>query len=270
MDKKRTVFIVGGNSMIGTYVVNVFLKKGWDVYATLTNKRKLKGAFLDNVTYLELNLEKTSSITKVVKKVLRSKCQIDVLVNAAGIVFSGPLESFSEKQIRTQMDVNFFGVVKTIQEFLPSMRAHRSGVIINVSSLCGLVTFPMLSLYHASKWALEGLTESLYYELLELNIKVKLIEPGGVKLAGEVSAVKFPEKHIDDYKLLMNKVHNSDWFPSFSSPDQIADVIYKAATDETNQLRYLIGKESIAFIKERNDFISDESYLKSMKNRIIK
>ena len=181
----------------------------------------------------------------------------------------GATEAFEEKQIRRQMNVNYLGVVNTIQEVLPIMRKDKGGTIVSVSSLCGLVAFPMLSLYHGSKWALEGFSESLYYELEPLNIKVKLIEPGGIKHDGETSATEQPRVSIQDYDAIANNVNFNKCFPAFSSAEQVAKLIYTAATDQSNQLRYTLGDEVIQMVTERQNYITDESFLTKMKKRVF-
>jgi NAD(P)-dependent dehydrogenase (short-subunit alcohol dehydrogenase family) len=267
--KVQTALIVGSNSMIGRHLVTLFIEKGWTVFTTVSNKRKIPKEKTSNVHFIEVNLEKPKSIKKGIKRLFKNTEQVDVLINTAGIVLMGATEAFTEKQIRREMEVNFFGVINTIQEVLPFMRKRGSGVILNISSLCGMVTFPMLSFYHASKWALEGFSESLYYELGLLGIKVKLVEPGGITEEGKTSAVESPENKIAEYDEMAEKVNFTKCFPSFSTPQEIAEVIYLAATDNSNRLRYVVGEESFKLIGERNNISIDEAYLQKMKNRVF-
>ncbi|MDB4061259.1 SDR family NAD(P)-dependent oxidoreductase [Vicingaceae bacterium] len=266
-DSRKKVLIIGANSQVGSQLVDKFSAEGWVVFATVSSKKGLPKTKTTEVNYFVLNLQKPKSIFKTISRLIKREDKIDALINSAGLVFSGPIESFSEEQIRRQMEVNFFGVVAVIKAILPVMRHQKSGVIANVSSLCGLLAFPMLSIYHASKWALEGFSESIYYELQEFGIQIKLIEPGGIKQNSYEPAIEFAKNPIEEYERLRNKVHSTNWFPSFTEPQQVATIIYEATTDGTNRLRYLIGSESKAFISERGNVIENERYLQDMKNR---
>ena len=269
INKTKTALIIGGNSMVGKQVVNYFSQNSWNLIATVSSKKKIPIAKGSNVEYNVINLESPKSIKKGIKKIHKKHPSIQVLINCAGIVLMGATEAFEEKQIRRQMKGNELGVVNTIQEVLPIMRKDKGGTIVSVSSLCGLVAFPMLSLYHGSKWALEGFSESLYYELEPLNIKVKLIEPGGIKHDGETSATEQPKVSIQDYDAIANNVNFNECFPAFSSAEQVAKLIYTAATDQSNQLRYTLGDEVIQMVTERQNCITDESFLTKMKKRVF-
>ncbi len=265
------VIITGANSTIGREIVRAFLDNNWRVHATVRSKRKSKDLIVHaNLVYHEMDLEKPRSVEKTIHKITRQEGKVDVLINNAGFVLAGAFESLSEKQIRRQMDVNFFGALYTIKAVLPAMKKVQNGCIINISSLCGQVCFPLFSLYHASKWAMEGFSESLKYELDPLGIRIKLIEPGGVKDDSYASRVEFGEIAAAGYDAIFDAVHkNTSWFPGFSSPAHVAAIVYKAATDEANKLRYLIGDESSLFLKERLVGFKDESFIDDMKNRIF-
>ena len=266
-DSRKKVIIIGANSQVGSHLVDKFLVEGWLVFATISSKKGVPKNKIDGVNYLVLNLQKPKSIHKTISRLIQTESKIDAVINSAGVVFSGAIESFTDEQIRRQMEVNFFGVVAVIRAIVPAMRLQKSGVIVNVSSLCGLLAFPMLSVYHASKWALEGFSESIYYELQELGIQVKLIEPGGIKQGNKGSTIEFAKNPIEAYENLKNKVHSTNWFPSFSEPREVSTVIFEATTDGSKRLRYLIGDESEAFMAERGSVTEDERYLQDMKNR---
>ena len=177
----QTVLITGASSGIGKAAAALFADRGWNVVATMRNPDD--GADLagpDNVLVSRLDLLDGDSISAAVGAGLERFGRIDVLVNNAGYGAYGPLEATPMSVIRRQFDVNLFGLVETIQKVLPAMREQRSGVIVNVSSVGGRMTYPLGSLYHGSKWAVEGLSEALHYELSTLGIRVKLVEPGGV------------------------------------------------------------------------------------------
>lgn len=215
-----------------------------------------------------MNLENQKSIHKTIEAILKTESRIDLLINNAGFVLSGPFECLSDEQIRRQMEVNFFGTVFMIKAIIPKLKTQQNSSIINMSSLCGLVTFPMLSMYHASKWALEGFSESLMFELESFGIKVKLIEPGGVKDNDYAANVEFASHEKPEYKELLDKVHKTNWFPSFSEPSYIAQEVYRAAHDQSAQLRYKIGSDCTLFLEERNQGFANENYIKNIKKRI--
>jgi short-subunit dehydrogenase len=175
-ETKKCVLITGGSSQLGFELVNAFAQSKWKVHATTRNIQKLSEKHqIPNVTFHQLDLSQEQDIYALMAKLSTQETQIDLLINNAGFVLSGPFEGSSDAQIRRQMDVNFFGTLFTIKALLPKFKTQKKGSIINISSLCGLTTFPMLSVYHASKWALEGFTESLMFVLAQFNITVKKI-----------------------------------------------------------------------------------------------
>ncbi|MDZ4667761.1 MAG: SDR family oxidoreductase [bacterium] len=271
MMKLKVAIITGANSSIGHQIIRVFLENNWQVHATLRSKRKNKNLIVhNNLVYHEMDLECPRTVSKTIAKIGRKEEKIDVIINNAGFVLSGPFESYTEKQIRREMNVNFMGTLLTIKAVLPFMKKQGYGCIVNVSSICGLTSFPLFSLYHASKWALEGFSESIRYELEPLGIRIKLIEPGGVKDNDTSSKVELGELPSLDYENLMKAVHqNTSWFPGFSTAAQVAELIYIASIDQSNKLRYIIGQESSIFLKERFEGFANESFIDKMKNRIF-
>ncbi len=259
MEQKMTgtVVITGVNSTLGRHIASTFIEEGWRVYGS-SRDGQLNDSALD-IRISPLDLTDTNSIKNFASRILNSGDGIDVLINNAGHVLSGPFEGCTDQQIRRQFEVNFFGTVELIRQFLPHFKQRKSGTVINVSSLCGLTTFPMLSLYHASKWALEGFTESVMYELAPLGIRMKLIEPGGIKENEYSSTVEFAETVPAEYEGLMHQIHKTDWFPDFSHPAMVARVIYGAATDNTARLRYIVGSDSEQLLAQRKKGLEDES-----------
>jgi short-subunit dehydrogenase len=268
---KNIVVITGANFLIGHELVKVFLENNWWVHATISSKRKIKEQIIhSNLCYHEMDLQKTRSVEKTFNKIIKREGKIDVLINNAGFVLAGAFESYSEKQIKREMDVNFFGALLTIRNVLPVMKKAKNGCILNISSLCGLVCFPLFSMYHASKWALEGFSESIKYELEPLGIRVKLIEPGGVKDVTYSTNVEFGVNSTTNYDTIFNAVHkNTSWFPGFSTSAYVASIVYKAAIDDEDKLRYMIGEESNLFLNERLEGFKDESFRVKMKKRIF-
>jgi NAD(P)-dependent dehydrogenase (short-subunit alcohol dehydrogenase family) len=171
--------------------------------------------------------------------------------------------------IRRQFDVNLFGLVETIQAVLPAMRAQRSGVIVNVSSVGGRLTYPLGTLYHGSKWAVEGLSEALHYELSMLGIRVKIVEPGGVNTDfGGRSFVFTTNPELTDYQPLVDMAAAALEAESPSGnqePEEVAEVIYAAATDGSMQLRYISGDGAKAILANRYSAEQDEQFVAGLR-----
>ncbi len=179
---KKTVLITGTSSGFGKLTAKKFQLEGWNVIATMRSPEKeTELTQLDNVLVTRLDVTDADSITDAVVKGLERFGKIDVLVNNAGYVVAGVTEEISEENARRQFDVNVFGVLNVMQAVLPHFRANKSGTIVNFSSIGGKITTPFMAIYQSSKFAIEGLTEAMQYELDRLNIKLKLIEPGGCR-----------------------------------------------------------------------------------------
>ena len=174
----KTIFITGASAGIGKATAKRFAEKGWNVIATMRkpeNETELN--LLANVTLLPLDVNNPKQIKETVKKAL-ALGDIDVVFNNAGYALLGILEATTDEQLVAQMETNFFGVVRVTQAFIPYFREKGSGLFITTGSSAGLMGFPVSSMYDASKWALEGWSESLSYELNEVGIGIKTIEPG--------------------------------------------------------------------------------------------
>ena len=177
-----TILITGASSGIGRAAAKRFQSAGWQVIATMrTPQHERELNTLDRVLVERLDVLDLASIDSAVAAGLARFGRIDVLLNNAGYGAYGPLEATPIEKIRRQFDVNVLGVLATTKAVLPHMRAQGSGTVLNISSIGGKMTFPLGSLYHGTKFAVEGLSESLHYELLPLGIRVKVIEPGMVK-----------------------------------------------------------------------------------------
>lgn len=247
---KQTIFITGASSGIGKATALYFAGKGWNVAATMRNTEgQAELEQHENIKLYKLDVTNADSVTEAVNAAIAHFKQIDVLLNNAGYGIVGPLETASEESIMQQFNTNMFGVIRTIQAVLPYMK-NAGGTIINITSIGGLVAFPFNSLYHATKFGLDGLSESLKYELRPYGIKVKVVAPGGVTtdFAGRSlhSTIKPGDK--TDYDNAIAKVWEgfSKNTANYSSPELIAGIIYEAATDGSDKLRYLAGKDAEA------------------------
>lgn len=249
----KAIVITGASSGIGKAVATFFHQKGWNVVATMRNPEKETELKEDErMKLFKLDVMDKSSIKEAVQKSIAAFGKIDVWVNNAGYGAFGPLEAGTDEQIRRQYDVNFFGVIDCIKAILPHFKANRAGVIINVTSIGGLLTLPLFGVYNSSKFALEGLSEGLWFDLQQFGIKVKVIEPGGIKtdFAGR-SLDQFDQSEFPEYenysKIIAAKFTDPDYAKNFGSPEMVAGVIYTAATDNKTTLRYLAGKDAKQF-----------------------
>ncbi|EHB68232.1 MAG TPA: short-chain dehydrogenase/reductase [Paenibacillus lactis] len=195
---------------------------------------------------------------------LKAFGKIDVLLNNAGYAAIGAFEAATEAQIKRQFDVNVLGVLRTTQALLPHFRQSDGGTVINVSSVGGRVAFPLLSLYHASKWAIEGFSESLFYEMAAHQIKVKLVEPGNVAtdFTGR-SLDLLTDTSLDAYasytETVLQKQMNS-FDVHASEPKLIAETIFEAATDPSDRFRYLVGADA-HYLMDLRSKTSDEEFM---------
>ena len=194
-----------------------------------------------------------------------------MVLNNAGYAISGAFEAASTEQIQRQFDTNVFGLMSVTRAFLPHFRANKAGLFMNVSSLGGLVTFPMISLYHSTKWAVEGFSESLSYELSDLGIQVKIIEPGAVDIDfGGRSMAFAAQEGLTDYDELLGKFQANiakSWVGT-STAEQVAEAIYKAATDGKAQLRYLVGADAEQMYQMRQAN-GDDAFIADMKQQML-
>ncbi|TIO52353.1 MAG: SDR family oxidoreductase [Mesorhizobium sp.] len=242
------VLITGASTGIGHAAAHLFAERGWRVAATMRNPSASAAPVQDQqVTVLPLDVTDPASVKTAVAAALEQFGRIDVVVNNAGYGLFGPFETASDEQIRRQFATNVDGVFAVTRAVLPAMRRQGSGTIINVASLGGLITLPFFSLYHATKFAVVGFTESLSFELAPLGIRAKVIAPGGVAtdFAGRSLAQTFAEgEHA--YSRTLSKVMAAMTARrgNYSSPKSIAETIFTAATDGTGRVLYLAGPDA--------------------------
>jgi NAD(P)-dependent dehydrogenase (short-subunit alcohol dehydrogenase family) len=248
---KQTILITGASTGIGKATALFFADKGWQVAATMRNTDGHDDlASNPNIKLYALDVTDAESVKKAVKAAIEDLGRIDVLLNNAGYGIVGPVETAGEEEILKQFNTNLFGVFRVIQAVLPGMKEQKNGVIINVTSIGGLVAFPFNSLYHTTKFGLDGFSESIKYELKPFGIKVKTVAPGSIAtdFATRSLHTTIPEGQKTDYDAAIKKVF--DWFQTqinnASQPKLVAEVIYQAATDGTDKLRYLAGKDAEA------------------------
>lgn len=240
-----SIVITGANSGIGLATAKLFAAKGWRVAATMRDiKNGSELVETDNVELFQLDVTDNQSITRASSEILRGFGNVDVVLNNAGYGLMGPFEAATVDQVQRQFETNVFGLMHVTRSFLPHFRKCKRGMFINVSSLGGLITYPFTSLYHSSKWAVEGFSESLAFELAQLGIVVKLVEPGAVTtdFSGRSMDMAMPDD-LPDYAeaamKFMGFIQQSNRIPA--TAEEIAMGIFEAATDGKSQLRYPLG-----------------------------
>lgn len=235
----KTVFITGASSGIGEATARLFVEKGWQVAATSKEWRGDRQSSA-NLLELEADVRDSGAMQKAIQAAVDRFGGIDVVVNNAGFGLLGPVESFTPEQIEEQFAVNVTGLINTTRLAIPHLRKSR-GTIVNIASMMGRISFPFFSAYAASKWAVEGFSESLMLELEPHGVRVKVVEPGTIK-------TRFFEDAITTG--LENPTYAQSWRDVLSyvkargstgaSPDMAARVIYNAATDRSRKLRYRV------------------------------
>ena len=236
----KTILITGASSGIGRATAVYFAEKGWNVAATMRNPLSADAVLHHpQISLFPLDVTNADSIAEAISATLDRYKKVDVLLNNAGYGLFGPVEATEGQQIQQQFATNVFGLIAVSQQILPAMRAAGDGLIINVSSIVGRLALPYASSYVATKFAVEGLSESMRFELQPFRVRVKIVEPGGISTEfGKGSmqmAVSEPYKAGMDKFLGVFKKGNARG----AKPEEVAKVIYRAANDSSNRLRYL-------------------------------
>lgn len=238
----KTIIITGASTGIGLATAKYFHEQGWNVVATMRKPEEAgELADLDHVLVARLDVTDRGTIEQTIEESIQKFGRIDVVLNNAGYGAVGPLEAATREEVRRQFDVNVFGVIEVMQAILPHFREVGGGMIINIASMGGRITFPYYSLYHGTKWAVEGLTESMQFELRSHNIKLKIVEPGAIQTDFYTRSMNvFSQEGLtaydDEFNKAMPRMNRAG--ETGASPLVVAKVIYKAATDGSWKLRY--------------------------------
>jgi NAD(P)-dependent dehydrogenase (short-subunit alcohol dehydrogenase family) len=277
---KKVAVVTGSSSGIGLETSLLLARNGFYTYVTMRNLDKsktitdLKQKEKLSLEVLKLDVTTDESVQEAIQRITNEQGRIDVLVNNAGYALVGPYEELSIEEFKEQFETNVFGVIRVTQSVLPIMRRQKCGTIINISSIAGKIGFPLTSAYVSSKFALEGLCESMAYEVEEFGIKVILIEPGviktnfdnNLKVGKRVSIVpnssyaEMTQKRISGFK---------PRFENGSPPIEVATVILKAITSENlSELRYLVGNDAFKLMEIR-DNLSDKEFRKLIMKSVL-
>lgn len=250
-----TILITGSSSGIGRATAGHFQQRGWNVIATMRRpENETELTALDNVLVTRLDVQDPSSITAAVEAGLERFGRIDVLLNNAGYGAYGLLEATPTDKIRRQFDVNVLGLLETTKAVLPHLRANGGGTVVNISSIGGKVTFPLGTLYHGTKFAVEGLSEALHYELAAIGVKVKIVEPGFVNTDFGGRSFDFTnDETLTEYQKLVGAFFAAQGQMSTGGdePEVVAETVYEAVTDGTDRLRYTAGPYAAGLLAAR-------------------
>ncbi|MCU7615747.1 SDR family oxidoreductase [Chryseobacterium sp. PBS4-4] len=251
---QKTIFITGASSGLGKTAAKLFQSKGWTVIATMRNPEKeTELNLLENIKLLKLDVTDSKTIDETISYVVENQ-SVDVVLNNAGYGLIGPLESFTDEQIGKQIETNLMGVIRISKAFTAYFREKKDGIFINITSTFGLMGFPTCSVYCATKFAVDGFSESLFYELAQFGIKVKVVAPGGIQT--DFAGRSLDRSQHASYQKLAQKVqegYSPEQVANYSKPEDIAEIIYKAATDDKNQFRYIAGNDANTLYNERNE-----------------
>jgi len=277
MKSKRTVLVTGCSSGIGLATCHVLSRNNFMTYGTVRNLSKdkkiqdlINGENL-SLKILRLNVNDNQSIKIAVKKILTDTGRIDVLINNAGYGMFGPVEEITTQEVKKQFETNFFGTIRLIKAIVPIMRKQGNGTIVNISSMVGRFGVPLNSAYVSSKFAVEGLSESISFELEEFGIRVIVIEPGVVK-SDFFQNVKVKGMNLESpyQKLMERRVNFLDkaMKNSLTSSYDVADTILDALNSKDPKFRYVIGNDATNSLRMRNS-LSDRKFMEWIRAGIF-
>jgi NAD(P)-dependent dehydrogenase (short-subunit alcohol dehydrogenase family) len=267
---KKVAVITGSSSGIGYETALMFARNGYTTYATMRNVEK--GSNLKTIVekengsikLVELDVTSDTSVKGAIDFISSESGRIDVLINNAGYGLIGALEDLSIEEIKSQFETNFFGIIRVTQAVLPFMRSQRFGKIVNISSVGGRWGFPFMSAYVSTKFAIEGLTESLSMEVEPFGIKLILIEPGVIKTNMANSSIFSKNSTNPDLpyyqgtKSIINRF--SKFMENASPPELVAKIILDAVSNDNPKLRYAAGMDAQQGLENRKKMTDEEFF----------
>ncbi len=260
----RTVLITGAATGIGWETALRFAREEWNVVATTRCPDSIPRSHLTSgMMAVAMDVTQPEQVRGAVEAAIAEFGAVDVVVNNAGVGEFGIFEAIAPKKVRASFEVNVFGVMNVMRAVLPHYRERQSGVFVNISSAGGIVGMPAMSVYLTTKFALEGFSESAWFELASQGVAVKLVEPGGVEtpFLGKIADTRRQNPVPEDYADFV--AHNDSVMSQLawprSTPFDIADVVFDAATDGTSRLRYFAGPGVEHMVRARRTF-DDERY----------
>jgi NAD(P)-dependent dehydrogenase (short-subunit alcohol dehydrogenase family) len=280
MKAEKVAVVTGASTGIGYETSLMLARNGFLTYATMRNLNKIENIKLIAtkeklpIHIKQLDVTDDASVKDAVQTILSEIGRIDVLVNNAGYVLSGAFEDLTMDEIKAQYETNVFGLIRTTQAVLPAMRNQKSGIIVNISSAAGRFGYPSGSAYVSTKFAVEGLSESMSYELEPFGIKVVVVEPGVIRtnIFNSVVVAKKSQDPNSPYSQIMQKMATGfeDMLKNASSSaDLVAKVVLRAVTNENSDIRYLAGKDVETWLDSKKN-MSDEEFYKMMKQNLMR
>ena len=261
MAGEKTAVVTGSSSGIGFEASLLLAKNGFRTYATVRNADKAKAlrGISDKgelpIQVVELDVDSDKSVEDAIDKINDESKRIDVLINNAGYALVGALEDLSMDEIKAQFETNLFGAIRVMKAVLPIMRKQQGGTIVNVSSMGGRIALPLCPAYHGTKFALEGISESMCYETDSFGIKIILVEPGTIR-TNFLNNAKVGQKTAEPNSPYAPKLQTMQkvWGPVYDKgtpPEEVAKVILKAVTSNNPSVRYIVGDDAIQMIQAR-------------------
>ena len=277
MTRQEIAVVTGSSTGIGFETSLTLARNGFHTYATMRTLEASRGseqitdiAKRENLPLqvIQLDVDNDKSVSDAINTIVKDNGRIDIVINNAGYALAGPFEETSNEEIRAQFETNFFGAVRIMQTAIPIMREQRSGKIVNITSMGGRIAVPLDSIYHGTKFALEGLSECLQYELEPFGINIILIEPGAVgssfwknlKIASKTTS---PDNIDSPYKQIVNNVSESfkQMEQNTIHPSEVAKVILQAVLSDNPDFRYVVGKDAAAILEARRNMFDREFQL---------
>lgn len=264
----KTVLVTGASAGIGKATSIYLAQNGYNVYGAARRIEKMQDLKSHGIKPISLDVTKEESIAACVEQILKESGSIDILVNNAGFGSSGAIEDVSIEDARYQLEVNVFGAMRLTQLVLPIMRQNNYGKIVNISSIGGKIAFPMAGWYHASKFAIEALSDSLRLEVKSFGIDVIVIEPGGIKsewadVANNTLKRSSANSVYKNLALSLEKLNANDNFPE---PIVIAKLIKKSIGAKNPKTRYSGGSNAKQILLARK-IVSDKMLDKIIMNQ---
>jgi NAD(P)-dependent dehydrogenase (short-subunit alcohol dehydrogenase family) len=277
MNGEKVAVVTGSSNGIGLEIALKLARNGFVTYATMRNLDKSKELetrmradkqLHSLIKIVQLDVTDDSSVKKAIKSIVNESRRIDILVNNAGYGLSGALEDVSMNEFKDQFETNVFGLIRTTQEVIPIMRRQNSGIIVNISSGLGRFGVGTSSAYVSSKFAVEGLSESMSYELEPFGIRTIIVEPGVIKTNFINSAV-IAKRSLDPNSVYFHltermKKGMSRLIENAAEPEMVANVVIDAIKDKNPKLRYLAGKDVEQILEIKNK-VSDEEFHDMLK-----
>lgn len=250
---QKTIFITGASTGLGKATAKLFQQRGWKVIATMRNPNTEEElSKLENVHLLPLDVTSLEQVESASKAAI-ALGNVDVVFNNAGYGLLGAMEAFNEEDIIKELNTNVLGVFRVTQSFIPHFRENKSGLFITTTSLGGFIGFPLNGIYNATKFALEGWSEGMSFELAQHNIGIKTVAPGAI--ATDFGGRSLDKRSHPAYKETEDKLFAAinAMVAAAASAEKIAEIVYEAATDGKNQVSYIAGADAVALCKRQTE-----------------